>query len=101
MVVLGPKTEPRWLNNAEKIEGGADFTFEKQSPLGEFQPEKQYQVQVWTSAGWQGIESERVTTGALKFKADKERLYRLQGEGINGRPFTIEEIESELTARVR
>jgi hypothetical protein len=101
MVVLGPKSEPRWLNNAEKIEGGTDFSFEKQSPLGEFQPDKQYQVQVWTSAGWHNLPSERVTTGALKFKAAQDRLYRIQGDGISGRPFTIEEIEGELAARVR
>ncbi|MBX3474290.1 MAG: hypothetical protein KF754_07900 [Planctomycetes bacterium] len=101
MVVLGPKSEPRWLNNAEKVEGGADFTFEKQSPLGEFQPDRQYQMQVWTTAGWQDLASERVSTGALKFKAAQDRLYRLKAEGINGRPFTIEEIDGEFAARVR
>jgi hypothetical protein len=35
------------------------------------------------------MESERLATGAVGFRAATDRLYRIEGPGISNRPFTV------------
>ncbi|MCB9894057.1 MAG: transglutaminase domain-containing protein [Planctomycetes bacterium] len=79
------------LANPAGTEAGKDAfecELEKACDLGEFQPDEEYTVYVHTSAGWQEVDSTRVSTGAISFTCDPQRLYRVIGAGINSRPFT-------------
>lgn len=81
----------RFLDNSPyKAAGEAAFTveLEKSCDLGEFEPDEEYTVFVQTVDGWQEIESERLSTGGLSFSCDPQRLYNVEGAGINARPFT-------------
>ena len=81
----------RFLDNSPyKDPGDAAFTveLEKSCDLGEFEPDEEYTVFVQTVDGWQEIESERLSTGGLSFSCDPQRLYNVEGAGINARPFT-------------
>ncbi|MCA8914040.1 MAG: hypothetical protein KDB90_01410 [Planctomycetes bacterium] len=64
-----------------------DCELEKACDLGEFQPEEEYTVYVHTADGWKEVDSTRVSTGAISFSCDPQRLYRIVGAGINSRPF--------------
>jgi hypothetical protein len=79
------------LNNTADTKSGKDafaLKFDKSCDLGEFEPDEEYTVLVQTRDGWQEIESERLSTGALSFECDPHRLYHIEGHGINARPFT-------------
>ena len=79
------------LNNAADTKPGADvfaLEFEKGCDLGEFEPDEDYVIYMQTSDGWQEVEGERPSTGGLSFQCDPHRLYRIEGAGINARPFT-------------
>ena len=79
------------LNNSLRTKNAKQafgLEFEKSCDLGEFEPEEDYMLYVHTSAGWQEFEHERPSTGGLSFACDPGRLYRIEGAGINARPFT-------------
>ena len=80
------------LNNAADITPG-DKAFEaefgKQSELGEFKPDQSYIVKIHTLEGWKEIATQRLQTGAIKFKAEGNRAYLITGEGMTDRPFTL------------
>ncbi|GAB4161255.1 MAG: hypothetical protein Kow00107_09080 [Planctomycetota bacterium] len=70
-----------------------DVELDKMLPLGEFQPDEEYSIELYGTEGWKEIPSERVWTGALKFKGSPMCLYRLKGKGMSDRPFTLERSE--------
>jgi len=83
----------RWLNLDPVLEYGADsfdVIFDKMSPLGEFLPDAEYTLDVFTLNGWIEHPFEREWTGAISFTGATDRLYRVLGEGISDRPFTVE-----------
>jgi hypothetical protein len=76
-------------NDAESGPGPVAVALDKACPLGEFRPDAEYRVCVHTSKGWKPLESERLATGAVGFRAAVDRLYRIEGAGISNRPFTV------------
>ncbi len=91
----------RELNGAAPEEGRFECKFDKQSPLGEFKPDKDCKVEIWTPEGFKEVESERVSTGALKFSAHPDCMYRLAGEGMSNRLFTVELKDGAVVTLVR
>jgi len=91
----------RELKGAAPEEGRFECKFDKQSPLGEFKPDKDCKVEIWTPEGFKEIECERVSTGALKFNAHADCMYRLVGEGMSSRLFTVEMKDGAVVTLVR
>lgn len=83
----------RWMN-VEEIgkESGEAFTaaLDAKCALGEFAADKTYALQLYTNDGWKDVASEHTDTGGMSFAAHPDRLYRITGEGISARPFTVE-----------
>lgn len=82
----------RWLNLDPSASTDGRFTavLDVKNPLGEFQPDANYTLERYALDGWQPCPSERTPTGALSFAAHSDFLYRILGEGIAARPFTVE-----------
>lgn len=91
----------REVKGAAPEEGRLECRFDKQSPLGEFKPDRDCKVEMWTPEGFVEVESERVSTGALKFSAHSECVYRLVGEGMSNRLFTVEMKDGAVQTLVR
>lgn len=80
------------LENPPSAAPGEDaflFEFDKSCPLGEFEPDREYTLLVHTASGWKEHETERAATGAIRFLAEPDRLYRLVADGMTARPFTV------------
>ncbi len=95
----------RWMN-VEEIgkESSEAFmaTLDAKCALGEFTANKTYALQLYTTDGWKDAASERTTTIGMSFAAHPDRLYRITGEGISARPFTVEmDSEGKLVVLVR
>jgi hypothetical protein len=95
----------RWMNLAAiGKESSEAFTaiLEAKCTLGEFAADKAYTLQVYTNDGWKDAANERTATGGMSFAAHPDRLYRITGEGISSRPFTVElSANGELVTLVR
>jgi hypothetical protein len=95
----------RWMNLAAiGKESGEAFTaaLEAKCALGEFAADKAYALQVYTNDGWKDAASERTATGGMSFDAHPDRLYRITGEGISARPWTVEmDAEGKVVVLVR
>ncbi|MCC6465869.1 MAG: hypothetical protein IT463_11065 [Planctomycetes bacterium] len=76
---------------AGEMPAGGTFKaqFGKSCALGEFKAEAEYKVLVFAAGAWAEVPCTRVSTGAIAFEAHPDRLYRLQGEGMADRPFTV------------
>jgi hypothetical protein len=85
------------LDNRESLTpeaGTLHLEFDKSGKLGEFRPDEEYRVMVHTVKGWKDIPSERLSTGAVGFGAETDRLYRVWGKGLRDRPFTVTKDET-------
>ncbi|KAA0213421.1 transglutaminase domain-containing protein [bacterium] len=91
----------RPLLSGQAQDGLFEARFEKQCVLGEFRPDKPVKVQVWSADGWQEVSAQRVSTGAIQFMASQDCLYRLVGEGLRDRPFTLTQAEGTLNVTQR
>jgi len=82
----------RWLNldPAPPVVGGFTAVLEGKNPLGELQPGADYTLERYTLDGWQQRPVERTAAGALSFTAQPDFLYRILGDGVAARPFTVE-----------
>jgi len=84
----------RWLclETRDAPDEGNAFAvaYEQSSPLGEFQPDKEYTLEYCTMEGWKECSAVRTSAGGLAFTARSDRLYRVAGEGVSNRPFTVE-----------
>lgn len=88
-----PDGSVRWLClgiEAPRDNKSLAVAYEKSSPLGEFQPEKEYRLEYYTKGGWKQAAMDRTSEGGVTFTARADRLYRLTGEGVSNRPFTVE-----------
>lgn len=95
----------RWLNVEEVGKGsGEAFTaaLDAKCALGEFAADTTYALQVYTKYRWMHVASERTDTGGMSFAAHPDRLYRITGEGISARPWTVEkDAEGKVVVLVR
>jgi len=83
----------RWLYlGADEPDDGRAFAviYDKSCPLGEFQPDEEYVLEHYTLEGWKECAAERTPTGGVSFAGHPDRLYRITGEGVASRPFTVE-----------
>lgn len=82
----------RWLNldPATPAEGGFTALLDAINALGEFKPDADYTLERYTLDGWQQCPSERTPSSAISFAAHPGFLYRILGEGVAPRPFTVE-----------
>lgn len=57
-------------------------------------------VQTWADGRWTPVEFTRTSAGGVAFRGEPDRLYRLQGATVSGRPFTVAAAEPGKPAAV-